>query len=171
VIPQGYAAGYSRVKITPTRLPIPLASDADATKVRDDLYLSCVAISDGDEVAFLIHMDLKRCSLKLYQAACRVIEQETGVPADHVFINSTHTHNSPDPNLTDSWTTLWMSETLYPAFRKVTRAAYEDLSEAEMYIGRADTTHYAHVRRYICEDGTLDGIHMAFTTGSPIKQH
>jgi len=171
VIPQGYSAGYARADVTPTRFPQPMSSTTTAVRVRDKIYLSCVAISDGDEVALLIHMDLKGCPENLYSSVTRIIEQETGVPADHVFLNATHTHNVPLNSSDNGNVIVWMRETLYPAFRKVAKKACQDLAPAEMYIGRADTTHYAHVRRYICEDGTVNGINLSYTTGSPIKQH
>ena len=65
----------------------------------------------------------------------------------------------------------WMQAILYPAFRKAAKDAYRDLSEAKFYGGTADTTGYAFVRRYICADGSFDGINYAYPTGSPAVRH
>jgi len=173
-VPQGYCAGFGREKITPSTDPALRMNSTDkGTTIHSDLYFTVVAISDGDEVAFLVHMDLKRCTVGVYDSVTKIIESETGTTADHVFLTATHTHSAPETNYagSDAYITQWMQKTFYPAVRKAVRAAFLDLSPVDMYIGKADTTHYAHVRRYICEDGSMSGIHMAFTTGSPIKGH
>ncbi len=172
-IPQGNCAGYARVDISPTLFPVAMNSSDKAKRVEHPLYASIVAISDGDEVAMMIHLDLKRVSDGIRSTTVKIIEEETGVPADHIMMTATHTHTAPELNYVgdDPIVTKWYMNVYQTRIRQAARAAYADLAPAEMYGGHADTTGFAFARRYICADGSFDGIHMAYPTGSKRVRH
>jgi len=169
-IPEGFCAGFARADITPNTFPFPLNSSANVTGVLHKIYINVVAVSDGDEVAFLIHMDLKGMYEPILTQSMKIVEQETGVPSKYVFFTATHNHSAPQVNGSDSKTALWQ-KSYYKQLRDAVKKAYRDLSPATMTGGIADTTGYAFVRRYICADGSLTGTNMAYPTGSPVVRH
>ncbi len=173
-IPQGFSAGYGKVDISPTLFPVSMNGSDKAKRVEHPLYAAVVAISDGDEVAMMIHLDLKRVNEIVRNTTVQIIEEETGVSADHIMITATHTHNAPEVNYVggdDALVTKWFLNVYKPRIRQAARAAYADLASAEMYGGHADTTGYNFARRYICADGSFMGGHMTYLTGSPAVRH
>lgn len=166
-IPSGFSAGYSRVNISPRLFPILMNSTSLATYNAHPIYASVVAIADGENVAMMIHLDLKRVSADLRSKSIQVISAETGIPEQFISLTATHTHNGPEVNYiaTKTETAKWFNNVYLPRIRQAVREAYRDLSPATMYGGTADTTGYNFARRYFCADGTFTGIHMATVTG------
>lgn len=88
-------AGASRIEITPAA-GTPLDGDLErlgrgALTVHDRLFVRCLYLSDGDVSLFLLTADLFAISDALRE---RVIElAPADVPADHVIMTATHTHN------------------------------------------------------------------------------
>ena len=89
--------GYARVNITP-----PMGVNISgyfkvriADGVLDELEACAVAVGSGDTTALLITID--HCGLnKVFLNEWReLISSDTGVPAEAIFIHSTHTHTGP----------------------------------------------------------------------------
>lgn len=169
-LPEGNCVGYCRVDVTPEQYPIYISSGMNAKKALDPLYFTVVAFSDGETAALMIGMDLKGMGGEFYTKCTKAIEEVSGIPASHVFLNATHNHNAPAHNSTAVANIRWQALCL-KRLKWAVREALTDLSPATAEIGHADTTGFAFVRRYICADGSLQGIHHRITTGSPVVKH
>lgn len=170
VLPAGFSAGYARTDITPESYPVVIASNMTGKKAADPLFATCVAISDGENIALLVSLDLKGVSGKFLESSMAAIVEATRVPKEYIFLNATHNHNAPLINSGKYNNAKWQKRCV----EQITIACQEailDLSPAEAYTGTADTKGFAFVRRYLCEDGSLQGIHHSIITGSPVKQH
>ncbi|MEV6480088.1 neutral/alkaline non-lysosomal ceramidase N-terminal domain-containing protein [Streptomyces sp. NPDC051576] len=86
-------AGVTRTDITPTDLtglhPMPGAFSG----VHDPLFLRALYLDDGETEVALVSLDLIEAG-DITPLRER-IERELGIPADHVVITATHTHNAP----------------------------------------------------------------------------
>ena len=159
-LPEGFTAGFGRADITPTTFPIDLGGDAVATSVADPLYASCTAISDGESVAVLFHLDMKSIPVAFIGTVSERLNKKFGIPVDNVLLNATHSHNSPlDVTGSDDFSLRWRKNVL-DAMDQAVLTALCDLAPAEIYTGTADAEGYAFVRRYLMGDGSWNGIQM-----------
>ncbi len=152
-----FMAGYSRVDITPDFI-VSLNSSRNSVGIFDRIYATCVAVKKANTTALLITVDVRNITNEMSAKTMEIIKEETDIPAENVIITATHNHSSPDTGLTDrpnirKWFTLY-----YDALRVMVNEALDDLSPAEMLIGRAETESMNFVRRYLMEDGTYNGI-------------
>lgn len=169
-LPEGTCVGYTKVDVTPEQFPVHISSGMSGEKALDPIYFTVVAFSDGETAALMIGTDLKGMGGDFYTKCTKAIEEVSGIPKTHVFLNATHNHNAPAHNSTAVANIRWQALAL-KRLKWAVREALMDLSPATAEIGHADTTGFAFVRRYICEDGSLQGIHHKITTGSPAVKH
>ena len=147
-LPEGFTVGFGRADITPVKLPIPVdASSGDY--VADKLYATCIAVSDGTDVALLYSMDMKNIPEDFYPEAAKRIEKAYGIPKANVVLNAMHTHNAPSAQSTSAEGIVEWRELAYQGILAAAKSAMEDLAPATAYTGRADTTGMAFVRRYL----------------------
>ncbi|MFK4101542.1 neutral/alkaline non-lysosomal ceramidase N-terminal domain-containing protein [Streptomyces sp. NPDC019531] len=89
----GLRVGVTKADITPVDLtglhPMPGAFSG----VHDPLFLRALYLSDGETETALVSLDLIEAG-DITPVRER-IERELGIPADHVMITATHTHNAP----------------------------------------------------------------------------
>lgn len=91
-------AGVGRATLTPP-LGTPLIGyggrERGADAIRDDIYATSLVLSDGALTVALVTCDL--CALPMQQVRYvqRLIEQRTGIPPEHVMINTSHAHSGP----------------------------------------------------------------------------
>ncbi len=169
-LPEGNCVGYARVDVTPRQFPVSISSGMTGESALDPLYLTVVAFSDGEKAALLIAADLKGSGGDFLTKLTDAIREVSGITSEYVFLNATHNHNAPSTG-SDSVNNIIWSAMMLKRAKWAVRQALKDLSPAKAEIGVADTTGFAFVRRYICEDGSLQGIHHQFTTGSPAVKH
>ena len=95
----GLQAGYSRKCITPD-YPINISGYGDdeirlSQGVVDDVYLTCIAVRNGEETILLYTTDL----LSLDRWAAEKIREKvtpvTGIPGEKIFCSATHNHSGP----------------------------------------------------------------------------
>ena len=89
-------AGFSKIDITPP-LNIPLAGYYEmryADGVLDPIYLCALALCDGEETVVLITADVLMVRYDVCNHLREMISERTGIPADHIMINSLHQHTS-----------------------------------------------------------------------------
>ena len=89
-------AGFARVDMTPP-LGTPLAGYYEARYadgLLDPLYLNALALSDGEGTIVVITADVLMVRMDVCDMLRAMIEERTGVPADHILINSLHPHTS-----------------------------------------------------------------------------
>jgi hypothetical protein len=128
--------------------------DGYSNGVRDDLYLTCTAVSDGTTTALLMSADMKGIAKSIYDKMAKVITDKFKIPAANIIISATHTHSAPTAGSSTSETMKkWHSE-LYVAAGTVAEKAIADLAPAEVFVGTSQTENLTFVRRYKLSDGT-----------------
>ena len=91
--------GYGRVCITP-EVPCALSSTEQAVydKVYDDIYLSCVAITDANDVTMLMcSIDISFLSNAELLMVLTSASKATGVPIKNISFTVTHNHSGINP--------------------------------------------------------------------------
>ena len=154
--PDPLQVGFSRVNITPIQLGVQIAGgDASARLSKgalDELTVTCIALSKGDQTFLVFTMDL----LHLNQSALDVIKpqiaSQTGIPPENILLNCTHTHSS-----VNILSVSWDGSTAYreSVAKKSAGAALAAL--ADLSIGSTNTQGLAFVRHYLMNDGTTYG--------------
>lgn len=152
--------GFARLDITPP-LGTPLAGYYEiryADGVLDPIYVNAVALSNGEDVILIITADLLMIRLEVANEIRESISQKTGVPEDHILINSLHQHTSLRIGgkggvvVTDQA----YLDVLYRKFSDVAKMAIDDMAEASYGIASEPSVkNISFVRRYLLKDGTL----------------
>ena len=152
-LPAGFCAGHGRADMSP-EFPIMMGSGKYADQLHDPLYATCTAISDGETVVLLYHMDMKDMPRPIFLSAAEKITQKTGVPQENLILNATHTHNCPHTSSSvDPMCVAWR-ERVSEAAAEAAQMALEDLSPATASIGFGNTHRLNFVRRYLMPNGT-----------------
>ncbi len=149
--------GYARVNATPP-LGVNIAGyfvERIADGVLDELEVCAVAAGSGENTVLLITVD--HCGLtKDYLSAWREeISKDTGVPAEAIYIHSTHTHQGPIT--AKSCKNPLNEEYAVLLGRRVHDAAVfalSDMKPAKMGIGTSEAKNVAFIRRYRMKDGS-----------------
>ncbi|MBE6958761.1 MAG: hypothetical protein E7447_06405 [Ruminococcaceae bacterium] len=151
-------AGFSRVNITPM-LGIPIAGYFKtrlAEGVLDELEINALALSDGTKKAVLMSVDHCGLPTKVTDAFRAHIAEQTGIPADAVFIHSTHTHTGPivDPS-SDNPLIQQYIQFLHNKIADAAVMALNDLKPAKMGWAVSKAPNIAFVRRFRMKDGKV----------------
>ena len=89
-------AGAAEVVVTPTAEGTFLVGPMkESTGVGDDLYGRALVLSDGSTRLAIITVDYLGFDFAYNDLLIAAIAKSTGVPADHVMINCSHTHSAP----------------------------------------------------------------------------
>lgn len=166
--------GYGRADITPNRA-VPLGGYGNSqnrysTEVRDSLYVTCIAVTCGQDTALLITQDLLYGYDTPTAEARMQIMLQLKVIGTRVMICGTHTHSGPDlgSNNTDI---LAYREMYYAGVVEAARQALEDRVPAEIYGTKVQTEGLNFIRHYIREDGTYTGSNFGSQSKAPIAEH
>ena len=167
--PEGFTAGFGKVIINP-ELPVQVDSNPDryAYYMKSDLAITCAAVCDGEDIALLFGMDMKRCENGFADHCRKLIEEKFGIKPEFSLFNATHSHNSPDGSTPAN--TKW-KKNCYDSIIKVVEMALKDLKPTEVFVGTGDTTDFAFVRRYLMEDGSYKGIHSGISDKLQYVEH
>ncbi len=95
---QAVRAGAAQVRITPSE-PQPLAGyfrPRLSTGVHDDLWAKALVLDDGARRYALVACDVIEAPAAVVEKARMLVQEQSGIPAEHVFISATHTHTAPD---------------------------------------------------------------------------
>lgn len=132
------------------------AANRVAKSIKDNLYITCVAFKQGDEIFLLYTMDTINSSTEITKPAKAAITQLTGVPAENIMMCATHTHAGV--SLTYDWTGLPAHLRMFnEAAAYAAKNAIKDLAPAEVYHGNVETEKMAYVRHYKLSDGSFAG--------------
>ncbi len=153
-LPDGFAVGYAAGDITGST-PIEYFGGT-AKGVHDPLLLTCIAVSDGEEVALIMTADLKKMLDNVSNKSLEIIEKKFGIPAENVILSCTHTHSAPDAGATSAGNSQWMQQ-YYKKLPTIVEEALLDLDVVEgAYTGKANTEHpIGYVRRYYLANGKV----------------
>ena len=154
-------AGFGRENITPEE-PTPLGGYSNPanrthTAVLDDLYVTCIALTDAKgETILLMNWDGVRSHTSAQDAARMSIETATGIPIDHIFIGATHSHSAPDMTyrheIIERYTGMVLNKAVACA-----EEALADRRPANMSAGSVEAEGLNFVRHYVTtlDDGTV----------------
>jgi hypothetical protein len=122
--------------------------------------LTCVALCDGENVALIMTVDLKKMYGKVFNQSTKIIEKEFGIPAENVIISSTHSHSAPDAGEEGASGNIQWVQQYYKKVPQVVEAALRNLDVVEKaYVGKANEEHpIGFVRRYYMADGSFKTI-------------
>ena len=93
-----FRAGAATSNITP-ELGYPLdgviAQGQPARHVHDELHARCLALDDGTTRIALAVVDTTMIARDIVERAKRLVQAETGLPANRIMVSATHTHSTP----------------------------------------------------------------------------
>ncbi len=168
-IPEGFSTGFARQDVSPYGYSVQMNSTSTATKVKDPIFATCVAVSDGEQIALFFSLDIRNTTKGEQMQS--IVSKSTGIPAENMFFTATHNHSGPDPTATTSDVAHWYAD-FYKALVKIAKEAIADLTPSEIFIGKALSPAGTNfVRRYQRADGSWDGIHNANTSNEPVTAY
>ncbi len=150
---EAFRAGFGRVNCTPLE-PVPLAGFGNTSKrffkaIRDELYATCVAVSDDqDSTVLLYHLDVISVPHVVCSAIRKAILDKTGIPGERVFLCCTHTHSGPDLANDDEPSILRYMEYLADRCAKAAALALADREESQLYYGSVEALNMNFVKHY-----------------------
>ena len=161
--PAEFSAGFGREDFSPYGYDMDMYSNRNGKVVLDPMYVTCIALWDGDELALLYSLDVRSVSGDFTTKYKNVLKTELKdlIDTDKIFFNATHDHSGPNasspngPNVQ-----LWYETIFDDALMMATKKAILDLAPSTLYSGKANSdpgTNY--VRRYVNADGSVTGIH------------
>ncbi|MBE6712762.1 MAG: hypothetical protein E7580_04485 [Ruminococcaceae bacterium] len=161
--PTEFSAGFGREDFSPYGYDMDMYSGRNGKVVLDPMYVTCLALWDGDELALIYSLDFRGVSADFAKKYKNVLKNELRglIDPDKIFFNATHDHSGPNASSMNSATVKVWYETIFDdALMMATKKAILDLAPSRLYTGSALSdpgTNY--VRRYVNADGTVTGIH------------
>lgn len=165
--------GFGREKITPT-MEVYISGGGNpkriSTGVLDDLYVTCIAITDRTNNTVLIFTkDMQQVSSPFIDPAVEGIVAATGVPQEKVIIAATHTHSAPGQHLgrhgIKEFQGIYTKGMIQAAV-----AAMADRSPATVAVGSTHAKGLVFVRHYLLENGTYAGSAYGDFKSAPIQR-
>jgi hypothetical protein len=175
-------AGAATSNITPSLgelivgnwIPIP------ASYVHDELYARCLVFEDrGTRVAIVV-LDNVGVPRRVLDEAKRLTQKQSGIPADHILISSTHTHSATTARSSADWDDPAASFTPYQVFLASRIAdginrAVTNLEPARVGCGSGSLPEQVFNRRWFMKPGShlnnpfggTDKVQMNPQVGSP----
>ena len=151
-------AGFARVDVTPSMgcgiygYYIPRSVEG----VLDPLYARCLVLEASGTKVAMISVDAGGVKRFVLDPIRQEIAKVTGIPAEAIFIHSTHSHTSPyvDPDSEDPLVREY--HTLYSRrLLDVAKMANDDLKPARMGFAIGQAPNIAFVRRFRMKDGSV----------------
>ena len=157
-------AGFSRLDVTP-----PLGSyvagyfhERHAKGILDPIYIHALAMSDGEGTAILFTADFLNMDDTCADSIRALVEERTGVPADHVMIACLHSHTSVTIRHNDGNSVTKDAsyrDILWRKFADAAQLAMNDMREAKLLLGEQETGEpLSFIRRNWMKDGTVCSI-------------
>lgn len=155
-------AGYAQENITPDFV-VCLSGAGDehrrqADGVAHDIFVTCVAVSDGEKTVLIITNDVISSTKELTDEIKQTLSDETGIPVEQIYIGNIHSHSTPrimrHPTLPGS---IDFTELCIEKLKKTVKDAIADMAPATMHIAKTQLPGMVSVRHYLMEDGTYSG--------------
>ena len=128
----------------------------------DDIYVTCVAVSDAEGNTVLFYTtDFIFVDRSFTSTVQNAVSKETGVPKENIFLSATHNHSAP------ACSTGTMSGTVRKAAVKTAVEALKDRRPAQVQIASIETEKLNFVRHYLTDDGTWMGDN--YGGGTPVS--
>ena len=142
-----FSAGYGEVDVSPTENGVPLGGyGTSETRLSTEvdpygrLYVMTTAVTDQNGTTVLIvACDQIRFTDTVTSTIREHMSAATGVPADHIYINCSHTHSTPEPGSTTDAALRYRVE-MFNGFVESGILAMKDRKAATMQTGSFDVT-------------------------------
>lgn len=154
-------AGFGRVNVTPD-YPVSMAGYGNydkriSTGYMDYLYVTCIAVTDGNDTILMYTMDQTSASyVGLYEDFLVNITSATNIPTDKIFIGATHTHGAPMTTYSSENNKRYRQE-LMAAAAQAGVEALNDIAPCQMLQTATNVKGMNFVRHYKVADGTYYG--------------
>lgn len=169
----GLSVGWGRADITPDfSVGIGGYSDAETRRsqgVLDYLYITCLAFTEAEETVLLFTFDNCSSSQGVVNDFRETVTAATGIPADHIYVQATHTHSAPSI-MNDAEGTKYQ-ELLHNSAAKAAQDALADRAATTLYSTKTEIQNMNFVRHYLLENGTYAGSNFGDFNSAPIKEH
>lgn len=153
-LPDGFSVGFGRSDMTPTKLPIYTFQGKQGYRVAERLYVTSVAVSDGENVVLFVSVDSRGISNTMASIGRKRIANTFHIPEENVILTATHTHAGVDlARETDVAVSSWFSAFYSKHLPEAVEASLLDLAPATMTHGQS-TVEACYNRRYKMSDGT-----------------
>ena len=133
-LPEGFSTGFARADVSPYGYSVRMNSTSTATSIKDPIYATCIAVSDGEQIALFFSLDIRNTTKASQMLS--IVSKATGIPEENMFFTATHNHSGPDPTASTSDVTRWYTD-FYKALVSTAKAAIADLAPSEIFIGTA----------------------------------
>lgn len=170
-----FRVGFGRTDITP-KYSVPLAGYGNTFQRMSEgflnyLYATCIAITDEqDSTVLLITTDVIAIKNGIAEGIRKSITAATGVPADRIMFQGTHTHSGPDIYTTQDVMAQYHLD-YANGLLEAAKQAMEDRSPATAKIGSVYTENLNFVRHYKVSDGTIYGDNFGSLAKGVITDH
>lgn len=166
--------GFGREKIQPDG-PVALSGGGDPNRISetvlDFLYVTCVAITDGnDNTVLVITQDLQSTNESFSGMALDQIASTTGVPRENIFLSSTHNHSGPSQST--NRTGIKEYQSVYnTGIVSAAQKAMADRAPATIEAGSVQADGLVFTRHYKMVDGTYAGSSYGNLVVDQIESH
>ena len=171
----GFRVGFGRTEIIPED-SVPLEGYGDSltrmsTGYLDELYVSCIAITDeDDQTLLLLEEDLVTTKEFVTENARKYAKETYGIEPEFVHLTSTHTHSSPSISQ-DTRSVLNYKAKLFRRIHEAIDIAMADRKAAEIYTGETKTKGMNYDRHYWRTDGTAMSDNYGIFSQAPLERH
>jgi len=171
----GLQVGFGRADITP-KYSVPLAGygntfDRMSEGFLNYLYATCVAITDEqNSTVLLITTDVIAIRNGIAEGIRQQITAATGVRADRIMFQGTHTHSGPDIYTTQDVMAQYHVD-YANGLVEAAKQAMDDRSSATILTGEVFTENLNFVRHYTVSDGTIYGDNFGSLANGVITGH
>lgn len=140
----GLWASAAKVLITP-QTSIPMSGYGSRKgpfkEVHDDIFARVVVVSDGENKAAIISVEVIGISNSFWEECTALITKETGIPKEYILLSAVHNHNGPAIrvyNKDESPGVLAYVEELKNKLVNATKSANNKLSPASIGAGKGE---------------------------------
>lgn len=156
----GLKVGFSKVNITPD-FSVGLGGYSDAETRRsegfiDYIYITCIAVSEGEETILLYTLDNCAASKSVADQIRAQATAGTGIAEDKIFVGATHSHSCPSLGMNDPEGIKYY-QMVKDAAKQAAEEAVADLAPAQLLAATHEVPNMNFIRHYEMADGTYAG--------------
>ncbi|MDB4657180.1 neutral/alkaline non-lysosomal ceramidase N-terminal domain-containing protein [Verrucomicrobiales bacterium] len=133
-----------------------IARGGAAKNIHDELHARCLVLDDGKTKVAIVVCDLRMIIRDVTDAAKKLAEEATGIPAENILISATHTHGSPGViGMHTDEIDLWYSDFLIKRMADGIQRANENLAPAKVGWGSGSSPNQVFNRRWFMKEGAI----------------
>jgi hypothetical protein len=155
----GLRAGAATADITPMQgvsLDGPISKNGPVTGVHDPLHARALVLDDGQTRLALVICDACVIGRDVFDAAKKLVHEETGLPSSRMLMAATHTHAAV--RAVHLGTRPADDEYHRLLSRRIADAviqAEKNFAPAQIGYGSFDKSEFVRCRRFLCEPGSV----------------